>query len=101
MPNALAFIGGGLLQGAGKALLEEERETGKAKRERQLADLEHKRGLERDEKKLEGKAKFERVLAEIEQKNALELKLAPGAPNRRPRCKTAPCSPHVLLTWVH
>ena len=79
MPNALAFIGGGLLQGAGKALLEEEREKGKAKRERALADLEHKRGLERDEKKLEGKAKFERVLAEIEQKNAWELKLAPGA----------------------
>ena len=50
MPNALAFIGGGLLEGIGRGLVEE----GKDKRERALADLEHQRNLERDEKRLEG-----------------------------------------------
>lgn len=51
MPSALAFIGGGLLQGVGKGLVLD----GKAKRERALADLEHTRDLERDEKRLEGR----------------------------------------------
>ncbi len=51
MPSALAFIGGGLLEGVGKGLVLE----GKAKRERARADLEHKRGLERDENRLEGR----------------------------------------------
>lgn len=51
MPSALAFIGGGLLEGVGKGLVE----SGKAKRERALADLAHTRALERDEKRLEGR----------------------------------------------
>ena len=54
MANALAFIGGGLLEGFGKGLAQQGIETGKAKRDRALADLEHKRGLERDERKLAG-----------------------------------------------
>ena len=49
MPSALAFIGGGLLEGVGKALVL----SGKEKRERAHADLEHKRALERDENKFE------------------------------------------------
>lgn len=69
MPSALAFVGGGLLQGFGKGLVEKARESGKAKRDRKLADL----ALERDEKQMKGRAQFERVLAEIEQKNRLEL----------------------------
>ncbi len=44
MPIALAFIGGGLLQGVGKGLTEQ----GKDKRKRALADLEHTRNLQRD-----------------------------------------------------
>lgn len=55
MPSALAFIGGGLLEGAGKGLAEQARETGVAKRERVLADLKHQRALERDEARLEGR----------------------------------------------
>ncbi len=51
MPSALAFIGGGLLEGVGKGLVL----AGKEKRERALADLEHTRRLERDEKQLEGR----------------------------------------------
>ncbi len=51
MPSALAFIGGGLLEGVGAGLVE----SGKEKRERALADLEHARNLERDEAKLEGR----------------------------------------------
>ncbi len=51
MPSALGFIGGGLLQGIGKGLAEQGRETGKAKRERKLAEL----ALERDEKQMEGR----------------------------------------------
>ena len=51
MASKLAFIGGGLLEGLGKGLVE----TGKAKREAALVDLEHKRGLKRDEKRLEGR----------------------------------------------
>ncbi len=58
MPKALAFIGGGLLEGAGKGLVL----SGKEKFERALADLEET-----------GKAKRERVLAELEQKDRLEL----------------------------
>ena len=60
MVKAVAFIGGGLLQGIGQGLVE----TGKEKYEAMLADIEHKRGLERDEKKLAGKAKRERAMAE-------------------------------------
>ena len=73
MPSALAFVGGGLLQGFGKGLVEQARETGKAKRERALEAIEQKNRLERDEKRLEGKFKFERVLTELEQKSRLEL----------------------------
>lgn len=51
MANALAFIGGGLLQGIGKGLVLD----GKEKRERALADLEHTRKLDRDERQLEGR----------------------------------------------
>ena len=51
MPSALQFIGGGLLQGIGKGLVLD----GKEKRERALADLEHTRRLERDEKQLKGR----------------------------------------------
>lgn len=47
--RALAFIGGGLLEGVGKGLVLQ----GKEKRERALADLEHTRNLERDENKFE------------------------------------------------
>ena len=73
MPSALKFIGGGLLTGIGKGLVEQAKETGKAKRERALADLEQENRLKRDEKQLEGKAKFERLLTEFEQENRLEL----------------------------
>ena len=58
MPSALAFVGGGLLTGIGRGLAE----TGKAKREAALAELEMK-----------GAAKFKRVLADLEHKRALEL----------------------------
>jgi hypothetical protein len=51
MPSALAFIGGGLLEGVGKGLVE----SGKEKRKRKLADIEHQRTLERDEKQMEGR----------------------------------------------
>ncbi len=51
MPSALAFIGGGLLEGVGKGLVE----TGKEKRKLALAELDHKRNLERDDKRLEGR----------------------------------------------
>lgn len=51
MPSALAFIGGGLLTGIGKGLVK----AGEEKRKTALADLEHKRTLERDEKQLEGR----------------------------------------------
>ncbi len=51
MPSALQFIGGGLLEGIGKGLVLD----GTAKRERALADLEHRRALARDEKQLEGR----------------------------------------------
>ena len=61
MPSAAAFIGGGLLQGVGKGIATqgaEERtasaavavQVGKDKRARALADLEHQRGIERDER---------------------------------------------------
>ena len=68
MVSALGFIGGGLLEGIGKGLVE----TGVAKRERALKAIEQKNRLERDEKQMEGKAKFERVLADLEHKRALE-----------------------------
>lgn len=51
MPSALAFIGGGLLEGVGKGLVE----SGKEKRERALADLEHERRLERDDRAFEAR----------------------------------------------
>lgn len=51
MPNPLAFIGGGLLTGIGKGIAE----TGKAKRERVLADLEQKDRLELEEVRQEGR----------------------------------------------
>ena len=54
MPSALAFIGGGLLQGLGKGIAEQGIQTGKAKRKRALADLKHLRDLERDKTKLAG-----------------------------------------------
>ncbi len=49
MANALAFIGGGLLQGVGKGLAL----SGKEKREKALADLENTRSLARDAKQFE------------------------------------------------
>ncbi len=73
MPSALQFVGGGLLEGVGKGLAEQARETGAAKRERQLKAIEQKNRLERDEKQMEGKAKFERLLADLEHKRTLEL----------------------------
>lgn len=54
MPSALAFIGGGLLQGLGEGIAKQGIETGKDKRKRALADLKHMRDLERDKTKLEG-----------------------------------------------
>ena len=51
MASKLAFIGGGLLQGIGQGLVL----SGKEKRERKLAEIDHKRDLERDEKQLEGR----------------------------------------------
>ena len=45
MANALAFIGGGLLEGIGKGIVA----TGRQKREEVLEKLEHERDLERDE----------------------------------------------------
>lgn len=54
MARALAFIGGGLLQGLGKGIAAQAIETGKDKRDRAIADLEHTRGLERDKAKLAG-----------------------------------------------
>ncbi len=51
MASALAFIGGGLLQGVGKGLVE----SGKEKRERALADLETRLQAQRDERLQEGR----------------------------------------------
>ena len=68
MANALAFIGGGLLQGVGKGLVE----SGKEKRERALADLQHRRNLERDENKLEGRRGLLDERLRVEQKLAEE-----------------------------
>ena len=47
MANALAFIGGGLLQGVGEGI----RETGRQKRQDVLDRLAHERDLERDERR--------------------------------------------------
>lgn len=66
MANALAFIGGGLLEGFGKGLAQQGIETGRDKRERALADLEHKRGLERDKAKLAGRRELQTQKLEIE-----------------------------------
>ena len=54
MANALAFVGGGLLEGFGKGLATQAIQTGKEKRERALADLGHRRDLERDKANLAG-----------------------------------------------
>ena len=66
MANALAFIGGGLLEGFGMGLAQQGIETGRDKRERALADLEHRRGLERDERKLAGQSDLLRQKFELE-----------------------------------
>ena len=54
MASKLAFIGGGLLSGIGQGLVEQGKETGKAKRETALQ-------------------KFELLLKKVEQKNRLEV----------------------------
>ena len=66
MPSALGFIGGGLLEGFGKGLATQGLETGKDKRERARADLEHRRNLERDENKLAGQKDLLKTKSEIE-----------------------------------
>lgn len=76
MPSALAFIGGGLLEGVGKGLVLD----GKAKRERALADLEHERRLGLEDVRQEGrrglldagnKAAMERLGLNIESRETL------------------------------
>ncbi len=80
MASALAFIGGGLLEGVGKGLAE----TGKQKREAVLKRLEEDRAQERTLELEEVKQKNRGLLQEQSQgtgqTNALALKAAPGPP---------------------
>ncbi len=80
MPSALAFIGGGLLEGVGRGLVLD----GKAKREAALKKIEddraQKRALELEEAKQENRRELKSEDRAAQHTNALELKLAPGAP---------------------
>ena len=76
MPSALAFIGGGLLEGIGRGLVLD----GKAKREAALEKLEHDRRLELEAVKQKNRRLLQTEDRAAQQTNALALKLAPGAP---------------------
>ena len=78
MPNALAFVGGGLLTGIGKGLVLD----GKAKYEAALKELENdraqKRALELDGVKQTNRRELQTEDRAAQQTNALALKAAPG-----------------------
>lgn len=75
MPNALAFIGGGLLEGVGKGLVLD----GKQKRERALQKIEQDRALELEDVKQENRRQLQTEDRADRQTNAF--------PNRKPSTK--------------
>ena len=87
MANALAFIGGGLLEGVGKGLVL----SGKQKRDDALKKLDREHDLKRDTQRQESTRELMGIKLETENENrianqatqfenSLALKLAPGAP---------------------